>query len=69
MLRAPAGRLELGRFVSRALFSELSGSIPGKAEKACELQRQEQNEHIEFNQQGQQRGLPPTRLKINLNPF
>ena len=70
MLRALAGRLELERFVSfSCLFPELSGSIPGKAEKTCELQRQEQNEHIEFNQQGQQRGLPPTRLKINLNPF
>jgi len=58
------------RFVSFSCgFPELSGSIPGKAEKTCELQRQEQNEHIEFNQQGQQRGLPPTRLKINLNPF
>jgi len=42
---------------------------PGEGWETCELQRQEQNEHIEFNQQGQQRGLPPTRLKINLNPF
>ena len=41
MLRALAGRLELERFVSfSCLFPELSGSIPGKAEKTCETQHQ-----------------------------
>ena len=40
-LRALAGRLELERFVSfSCLFPELSGSIPGKAEKTCETQHQ-----------------------------
>ena len=39
-------RLDLERFVSFSCgFPELSGSIPGKAEKTCELQRQVQNEH------------------------
>ncbi len=41
MLRALAGSLELERFVSfSCLFPELSGSIPGKAEKTCETQHQ-----------------------------
>ena len=41
MQRAFAGCLELERFVSfSCLFPELSGSIPGKAEKTCETQHQ-----------------------------
>ena len=41
MLRALAGRLKLKRFVNcSCFFPELSGSIPGKAEKIFKPQRQ-----------------------------